>query len=331
MMMYLESHLFYKEAVQLEEKDTKNLVLYQTGDGAVTLEVSVEEDTVWLTQEQMAELFNTTKQNISLHIHNCFREGELNEQATVKDSLTVQVEGIREVKRKIRYYNLDVIISVGYRVKSLRGTQFRMWANQVLKDYIIHGCAVNQCRLKQLGGIIKILKRTENQMDVKQVLHVIERYATALDILDDYDHQRIEKPDGSGSVYVLTYEECRQVIGEMRFSAESGLFGNEKDNSFRSSIGAVYQTYAGNEVYPSTEEKAANLLYFITKNHSFSDGNKRIAATIFLYFLDKNGILFDGDKKRIDDYALVAITIMIAESRPEEKELMVNLVMNCLA
>ena len=324
MMMYLESHLFYKEAVQLEEKDTKNLVLYQTGDGAVTLEVSVEEDTVWLTQMQMAELFQRDVSVISRHIKNVFRE-ELEEESNL------YFLQIANSDKPVAYYSLDVVISIGYRVKSKRGVEFRKWANQVLKDYIIHGYAVNQYRMKQIGGIIKILKRTENQMEVKQVLHVIERYATALDILDDYDHQRIEKPDGSDSVYVLTYEECRQVIGEMRFSAESGLFGNEKDNSFRSSIGAVYQTYAGNEVYPSTEEKAANLLYFITKNHSFSDGNKRIAAAIFLYFLDKNGILFDGDKKRIDDYALVAITIMIAESRPEEKELMVNLVMNCLA
>lgn len=305
------------------KEETKGLVLYQTEDGAVTLEVNVEEDTVWLTQMQMADLFQRDISVISRHIKNVFQE-------EVEEKSNLHFLQIASSDKPVACYSLDVIISVGYRVKSKRGVEFRRWANQVLKDYIIRGCAVNQGRMDQLGGIIRIMKRVDECLDTRQVLHVIESYASALDLLDDYDHQRIQKPEGSGTVYHLTYEECRQMISAMHFSGESRLFGNEKDESFRSSIGAIYQTFGGKEVYASTEEKAANLLYFITKNHSFSDGNKRIAAAVFLYFLDKNGILFDDGNKRIDDYALAAITIMIAESRPEEKELMVNLVMKCL-
>lgn len=305
------------------KEETKGLVLYQTEDGAVTLEVNVEEDTVWLTQMQMADLFQRDISVISRHIKNVFQE-------EVEEKSNLHFLQIASSDKPVACYSLDVIISVGYRVKSKRGVEFRRWANQVLKDYIIRGCAVNQGRMDQLGGIIRIMKRVDECLDTRQVLHVIESYASALDLLDDYDHQRIQKPEGSGTVYHLTYEECRQMISAMHFSGESSLFGNEKDESFRSSIGAIYQTFGGKEVYASTEEKAANLLYFITKNHSFSDGNKRIAAAVFLYFLDKNGILFDDGNKRIDDYALAAITIMIAESRPEEKELMVNLVMKCL-
>jgi len=225
---------------------------------------------------------------------------------------------------------LDVIISVGYRVKSKRGIAFRKWANSVLKDYILKGYAVNNNRINQLNEVIRIMKRTDNQLDSKQVLDVIERYTVALDLLDDYDHQRILKPKGNASIYILSYEECKNVISTMKFNSDSELFGNEKDNSFKSSIGSIYQTFAGEDVYPSVEEKAANLLYFITKNHSFSDGNKRIAATIFLYFLEKNGMLFMDGEKIIEDYTLVAITIMIAESKPIEKETMVRLVMNFL-
>lgn len=305
------------------KEETKGLILYQTEDGAVTLEVNVEEDTVWLTQMQMADLFQRDISVISRHIKNVFQE-------EVEEKSNLHFLQIASSDKPVACYSLDVIISVGYRVKSKRGVEFRRWANQVLKDYIIRGCAVNQGRMDQLGGIIRIMKRVDECLDTRQVLHVIESYASALDLLDDYDHQRIQKPEGSGTVYHLTYEECRQMISAMHFSGESSLFGNEKDESFRSSIGAIYQTFGGKEVYASTEEKAANLLYFITKNHSFSDGNKRIAAAVFLYFLDKNGILFDDGNKRIDDYALAAITIMIAESRPEEKELMVNLVMKCL-
>ena len=232
--------------------------------------------------------------------------------------------------RPVAIYSLDVIISVGYRVKSQRGVEFRRWANSVLKEYILKGYAVNDKRINQLGQIVQIMKRAENQLDAQQVLSVVESYSAALDMLDDYDHQTMSKPKGNKATYVLSYEECREVIDKMKFASDSDLFGNEKDDSFKGSIGAIYQSFGGKDLYPSLEEKAANLLYFVTKNHSFSDGNKRIAATMFLYFLDKNGALFVEGSKRIADFTLVALTIMIAESKPEEKEMMVNVIMNCL-
>lgn len=307
------------------------LVIFKAQDGNVKLDVRFESETVWLTQTQMTELFQTTKQNISLHLNNVFKEGELDKDSTVKECLTVQKEGNRQVSRKTNYYNLDVIISVGYRVKSQRGVEFRKWANGVLKDYILKGYAVNNNRINELGKVIRIMKRAESTLDSKQILDVIEKYTVALDLLDDYDHQKIEKPNGNVATYVLTYDECRNVISSMKFGNESDLFGNEKDDSFKSSINAIYQTFGGQEVYPSLEEKAANLLYLITKNHSFSDGNKRIAATLFLYFLDKNGVLFESGKKIIDDYALVAITIMVAESKPSEKDTIIKLIMNFIS
>lgn len=313
----------------MEQKS--ELVLFKTQDGNVKLDVQIENDTVWLTQAQMTELFQTTKQNISLHLNNVFKEGELDKLSTVKEYLTVQQEGKREVSRKTNYYNLDVIISVGYRVKSKRGVEFRKWANEVLKNYILKGYAVNNNRINQLGEIVRIMKRANNQLESGQILDVIEKYTTALNLLDDYDHQKIKKPEGTKSTYVLKYAECKDVILKMRFAEESDLFGNEKDNSFESSINAIYQTFGSQEVYPSIEEKAANLLYFIAKNHSFSDGNKRIAAAMFLYFLDKNEALFENGKKIIDDYTLVAITIMIAESKPQEKETLIKLIMNFLS
>lgn len=231
----------------------------------------------------------------------------------------------------IENYNLDVIISVGYRVKSKRGVEFRKWPNSVLKDYILKGYAVNNNRINELGEVIRIMKRAnENQIEGKQILDVIEKYTLALNLLDDYDHQKIEKPKGNTAIYTLEYEECRKVIDGMKFGSESELFGNEKDDSFKSSINAIYQTFGGQDVYPTLEEKAANLLYLITKNHSFSDGNKRIAAALFLYFLDKNNALFIDGKKVIDDYTLVAVTIMTAESKPTEKDTMIKLIMNFL-
>jgi prophage maintenance system killer protein len=236
------------------------------------------------------------------------------ENPSVANFTTVQTEGNRSVERQIEFYSLDVIISVGYRVKSKRGVEFRKWANGVLKSYILKGYASNERRLQELN----------------QNLSVVEKYTKAMDLLDDYDHHRVQKPAGTQDTYRLTYEECRAVIDSMKFGGQSSLFGNEKDQSFKGSIGAVYQTFGGKDVYPSVQEKAANLLYFITKNHSFSDGNKRIAATIFLHFLNKNGLLFENGSKRIEDNTLVALTIMIAESKPAEKELMVNLVMQLL-
>lgn len=278
----------------------------------------------------MATLFNRDIKTIGKHIKNAINE-ELSGTSTVAKFATVQLEGTRQVERLIEYYNLDVIISVGYRVKSKRGVAFRKWANSVLKEYIIKGYAINQQRLNQLNQVLRIMKRSETALDAKQVLTVVERYNKALDLLDDYDHQKLEKPKGSKTTYILTYEECRKVIDEMKFSSDSKLFGNEKDDSFKGSIGNIYQSFAGVDIYPSLEEKAANLLYFVTKNHSFSDGNKRIAATMFLYFLDRNGVLFTNHEKLIDDHTLVALVIMIAESRPEEKDVMISIIMNCIS
>ena len=306
------------------------IVIFETEDRSIVLPVTVENETVWLNRNQMAELFGRDVKTIGKHINNALKEELGNDGATVAKFATVQIEGEREVERKIEYYCLDVIISVGYRVKSKRGIEFRRWANSVLKQYILKGYAVNDNRIKQLGEVIRIMKRTENELDSKQVLSVIEKYSNALDLLDSYDHQNMTRPKGNEATYVLRYEECMQVIQSMRFGDESDLFGKEKDDSFKGSIGNIYQAYAGADVYESLEEKAANLLYFVTKNHSFFDGNKRIAATMFLYFLDRNQALFCDGKKKIEDSTLVALTIMIAESRPEEKEMMVSVIMNCM-
>ncbi|WP_300791366.1 virulence protein RhuM/Fic/DOC family protein [uncultured Bacteroides sp.] len=308
-----------------------SLIFYKSEDGNIQLNVKLEKDTVWLTQSQMSNLFGVDRTVIVRHIRNIYKSAELCEDATCAKNAQVQEEGGRTVRRTIPYYNLDMIISVGYRVNSKNATQFRIWATSILKQYLIKGYAINDQRLQQLGEVIRIMKRTQNELDAKQVLSVIENYSTALTLLDDYDHQCMKRPEGSKATYVLSYEECRNLIDQMRFNADSDLFGHEKDDSFKGSIGNIYQSFGGEDVYPSLEEKAANLLYFVTKNHSFSDGNKRIAATVFLYFLDKNGILYDENgNKRIADYTLVALTIMIAESRTEEKEMMVSIIMNCI-
>lgn len=308
-----------------------SLIFYKSEDGNIQLNVKLEKDTVWLTQSQMSNLFGVDRTVIVRHIRNIYKSAELCEDATCAKNAQVQEEGGRTVRRTIPYYNLDMIISVGYRVNSKNATQFRIWATSILKQYLIKGYAINDQRLQQLGEVIRIMKRTQNELDAKQVLSVIENYSTALTLLDDYDHQCMKRPQGSKATYVLSYEECRNLIDHMRFNADSDLFGHEKDDSFKGSIGNIYQSFGGEDVYPSLEEKAANLLYFVTKNHSFSDGNKRIAATVFLYFLDKNGILYDENgNKRIADYTLVALTIMIAESRTEEKEMMVSIIMNCI-
>ena len=311
-------------------KNNNEIVIFETEDKAVTLSVPVEQETVWLNRNQMSELFDRDVKTIGKHINNALKEELSADNSTVAKFATVQIEGEREVERNIEYYNLDVIISVGYRVKSKRGVEFRKWANSVLKQYILQGYAVNHNRIAQLGEVIKIMKRTQNELDSQQVLNVIQKYSKALELLDSYDHQTMKRPKGNAATYELTYEECMDVISQMRFGDESDLFGKEKDDSFRGSIGNIYQSFAGQELYPSLEEKAAHLLYFVTKNHSFLDGNKRIAATMFLYFLDKNGVLFTDDEKLIDDHTLVALTIMIAESKPEEKDMMITVIMNCL-
>lgn len=311
-------------------KPTNNtqIVLFESSDGTIALDVTTDMETVWLSQDQMALLFDTTKQNVSRHIGNCFKEGELDKNSVVKESLTTAADG---KDYRVKYYDLEVIISVGYRVKSQRGVEFRRWATDVLRKYIIDGRAVNERRLQQLSQAVELLERVADDLDTNQVLEVVKSYASALDLLDDYDHQCIAKPVGTSAVYVLDYDECMELIKTLRFNDESSLFGIEKDDSFKSSIATIYQSFGGDDLYPSVQEKAANLLYFIVKNHSFHDGNKRIAATIFLYFLDRNGMLYHEGEKVISDSALVATTIMIAESKPEEKEAMVSLVMNFLA
>ena len=314
----------------MEQK--KELVIFETKDHAVKLEVPVNEETVWLNRQQMAELFDRDVKTIGKHINNAFLE-ELDKQVVVAKFATTTQHGAIENKTQthmVEFYNLDVIISVGYRVKSKRGVEFRTWANSVLKQYILQGYAVNNHRIAQLGEVIKIMKRTEDSLDGKQILSVIEKYSDALEMLDSYDHQTMTRPKGNPATYTLDYEECMQVISQMRFGNESELFGKEKDDSFRGSIGNIYQSFGGQELYPSLEEKAAHLLYFVTKNHSFLDGNKRIAAAMFLYFLDKNGVLFVDGKKLIENHTLVALTIMIAESKPIEKDMMITVIMNCL-
>ena len=300
------------------------IVLFTSGKTNIEVTVSPEQDTVWLTQKQMGQLFDVRQATISEHIANILSSGEM-------DATSIGFSDKSSGGRKPRVYNLDMILSVGYRVNSKRGIEFRKWANNVLKDYIFRGYAVNDNRMKQLGEVVRLMKRSQESLDSKQVLAVIENYSRALELLDDYDHQTMKRPKGTSSTYVLTYEECRRVIDQMKYGKESELFGTEKDDSFKGSIGNIYQSFAGQENYPSLQEKAANLLYFVTKNHSFWDGNKRIAATMFLYFLDRNGILYDeaGDK-RLDDHTLVALTIMIAESKPEEKEMMISVIMNCI-
>ena len=324
-----------------DELDNK-IVIYQTEDGKTQLDVKLENETVWLTQAQMTELFQTTKQNISLHINNIFKEGELDSKATVKEYLTVQHEGKRTVRRKVKYYDLDVIISVGYRVKSIRGTRFRQWATSVLRDYLIKGYAINQRireeNYQQMVQLVRSMARTVKLQDLSKevrnaLLDVVVDYTFALDRLDDYDYQRLSIPESSTEEkFHATYEGAMNVLAELREKfGGSGLFANEKDDSFKSSIGQIYQTFGGQNLYPTLEEKAAMLLYLVTKNHSFSDGNKRIAATLFLWFMNENGILYDDmHNKRIDDATLVALTLLIAESRPEEKDTMIKVVVNLI-
>ena len=319
------------------------IVIYQSEDGQTQVDVRLENETVWLTQAQMVELFQTTKQNVSLHVGNVFKEGELEEKSTVKEYLTVQKEGERKVSRKVKYYNLDVIISVGYRVKSKRGTAFRIWANNVLKQYLIKGYAVNErMRKEQIGELrqlVGMLGRTiQNQPllsydETDALFKVVTDYTYALDTLDNYDYGRLTiNKTTEEEPFHATYNNAMEAIYGLRDKfGGSVLFGNEKDGSFKSSIGQIYQTFGGEELYPSVEEKAAMLLYLVTKNHSFSDGNKRIAATLFLWFLNGNHILYHPDgSKRIADSTLVALTLMIAESRTEEKDVMVKVVVNLI-
>ena len=306
-----------------------DIVIFKNGELELEVSVSEDKETVWLSLDQMAELFKRDRSVIGKHVRNIFKEGELQKESVwAKFAYTAADGKVYDVD----YYNLDVIISVGYRVKSKQGTQFRIWATSILKDYMLKGYAVNQKRLKALDRTVKIQSRiiaSTLELDEKEVLNVVETYADALTMLDDYDHGCLEKPNGKDTIYRLSYEECRNLIDSMRF--ESDVFGIEKESGkLEGILAAVYQNVFGTEVYPSIEEKAANLLYFLIKDHPFADGCKRIGASIFLEFLNKNNHLIIDHRQIISNSALVAITLMIAESRPEEKETMVKLVMNFL-
>lgn len=323
------------------EIDNK-IVIYQTEDGRTQLDVKLENETVWLTQAQLVQLFGSSKANVSEHIKHIYEDGELDADSTVRKFRTVQTEGKRQVGRNVTYYNLDLIISLGYRVNTKRGIQFRQWATSVLRDYLIKGYAINQRireeNYRQMVQLVRSMARTVKLQDLSKevcndLLDVVVDYTFALDRLDDYDYQRLTVPESSTEEkFRATYEGAMKVLAELREKfGGSGLFANEKDDSFKSSIGQIYQTFGGQDLYPSVEEKAAMLLYLVTKNHSFSDGNKRIAATLFLWFMNENGILYDDmHNKRIDDATLVALTLLIAESRPEEKDTMVKVIVNLI-
>jgi len=318
------------------------IIIYKNEAGLPVIEVVFGNDTVWLTQQQMQQLFNKTKQNISLHIKNIFNENELVKDSVVKKSLTTALDG---KSYNTFYYSLDVVISVGYRVKSVEGTKFRIWANQILKDYLLNGYALNYKRLQEqsqqlieLKQAIKLVNAVQNSHmlnneELKDTFKILTDYVYALDVLDRYDHQQLENEvSGHKGDFRIDYNSALEAIEDLRVKfGGSKLFGNEKDQSFKSSLYTIYQTFDGEELYPSMEEKAANLLYFVVKNHSFSDGNKRIAAFLFVWFLDKNKMLYREDgTKRIADNALVALTLLIAESDPKEKEMMVKVIINLI-
>lgn len=308
------------------------IIKFVNGDLQLDVTVSPDNETVWLNRNQLAQLFDRDVKTIGKHINNALKE-ELDD-STVAKFATVQTEGNRKIQRSIEYYNLDMIISVGYRVKSQNGVIFRKWATSILKDYMMKGYAINEKRIEVLNKTVSIQSRmlaSTLGIEEKEVLNVIEAYSNALSLLDDYDHGCISKPKGKDAIYQLTYEECRTLIDSMKYGGFSDVFGVEKEpGKLNGIIAAVYQNVFGQEIYPSIEEKAANLLYFLVKDHPFVDGCKRIGASIFLEFLNKNQHLIIDGKQIISDSALVAITLMIAESRPEEKETMVKLVMNFL-
>ena len=296
----------------------------------VKLEVNMKDETVWLTQEQMAKLFGKDRTVITRHINNIFKDGELEEKSNV------QKMHFANSDKPVSLYNLDVIISVGYRVKSQNGIIFRKWANKVLKDYLLKGYVVNQKRLEYLEKTIKLidiagridteLKRTEAQ----EIIKVINNYSNALNLLDDYDHKRITKPSGTKDNKKITYEDCISIVNKLKFNSDSDLFALERNEGLKAIIGTIYQSFDGKDLYSTIEEKAANFLYLITKNHTFIDGNKRIAATLFIYFLEFYNILYKANGQVIDNHTLVAITLLIAQSNPKEKDILIDLVMNFL-
>ncbi len=312
------------------------IIKFVNGNLQLDVTVSPDKETVWLNRNQIAQLFDRDVKTIDKHINNALKEELANEVVVAKFATTTQhgaIEGKTQT-HLVNYYNLDLIISVGYRVKSQNGIIFRKWANSILKDYMIKGYATNQKRLEALNKTVEIQSRmiaSTLELDEEEVLKAVNMYASALSLLDNYDHQVVSKPKGKETLYRLNYEECRRLIDAMEDTFSSDVFGVEKEEGKLNGIlAAVYQNVFGQEVYPSIEEKAANLLYFLIKDHPFADGCKRIAASLFLEFLNKNNYLFKENQKRISDSALVAITLMIAESRPDEKDTMVKLVMNFL-
>jgi len=327
------------------QKNTSEIEIFTSKDGKTEIQVTLEGETVWLNQYQLEELFETDRTSITRHILNIYKSEELSKESTSAKIAQVQKEGNREITRQINIYNLDVIIAVGYRVNSKRGTEFRIWANKILKEFLIKGFSINEKRLsqqneqlKELQESVKILGDVLHNKELTTdestgLLKIISEYAYALDLIDQYDYQKLEIKETSGKeIYQLGYDEAiKQINLAKDIFGNSELFGLEKDKSFKSSLSTIYQTFEGKDLYPSIEEKAANLLYFITKNHSFTDGNKRIAAFLFLFFLERNGILFDQfGKKRIADNALVALTLMIAVSKPEEKGVMTKVIVNLI-
>ena len=325
------------------EKQESSIIIYTTEDGSTNLQVKMENETVWLTQSQMAELFQTDRTSIVRHINNIYKIEELNRESTCAKIAQVQMEGNRKVARQIPYFNLDMIISVGYRVNSKRGVQFRQWANRVLKEYLVKGYAINEDikveRYNELKEVVRLMSRAltlqekATETEYSGLFNVITDYVYALDTLDRYDYQTLAiESTTKEEPFRATYENAMLAINSLKDKfGGSQWFANEKDDSFKSSIGQIYQTFAGEDLYPSVEEKAAMLLYLVVKNHSFSDGNKRIAAMLFLWFMEKNGILYGEDgRKRIADNTLVALTLMIAESRTEEKDVMVKVVVNLI-
>lgn len=311
------------------------ILLFEKQD--VKLEVNMKDDSVWLTQGQMAELFNTSRTNIIEHISNIYSDEELDKNSTCQDFRQVRKEGKRTVTRTIPFYNLDMIISVGYRVNSKQGIIFRKWATSILKDYMIKGYAVNQKRLEYLEKTVKLID-IAGRIDInlkgneaQEIIKVINNYSNALNLLDDYDHKRIIKPNGTINENKINYEDCMNIVNKLKFSSDSYLFALERDNGVEAIIFDIYQTFDGKDLYSSIEEKAANFLYLIIKNHVFIDGNKRIAATLFIYFLEFYNLLYKDGKQVIDNNTLVAITLLIAQSNPKEKEILVDLVMNFLS
>lgn len=310
------------------------IIIFENGE--IKLEVNMKEDTVWLSQQQMAKLFDTSRTNIIDHINNIYSDEELDKKSTCQDFRQVRKEGNREVTRDMPFYNLDMIISIGYRVNSKKGIAFRKWATKVLKDHLIEGYTINQKRLDYLEKTVKLIEiatraneRFEGN-DAKEVLKVIGDYSKALDLLDDYDHRTIDKPKGSNSDIKISYDECMAIISMLRFNEESDIFAIERNHGLESIINNIYQTFDNTDVYKSIEEKASNFLYMIIKNHVFIDGNKRIGATLFIYFLHSYNILYKEEKQIIDNNTLTALTLLIAESNPKEKEIIIDLVMNFL-